>query len=180
MPRPEVSIRPKDRLIMIADKVEQTLQQQKHDDHQWEDAIDNPYQAPPSSYASRLFKFIPLPSPPSSPAEDSDEDQPAPRAIRVRIGRGGRRLVDRRLGKAPAVLGYARRQRPVDSDEDMEGIPSEDDEEDRRRLEAQWRFDTDDGPAIGPQGSEEQCRMLVDDYDAKYVISFLQNFGQVR
>ena len=45
-------------------------------------------------------------------------------------------------------------------------------EEENRRLLERWRFDSDDGPAAGPEGAEEQDRELVDDYDAKHVLSF--------
>jgi len=42
----------------------------------------------------------------------------------------------------------------------------EDEERDRRARE-RWRFDVDDCPAAGPEGSDEQDRVLVDDYDPK-------------
>lgn len=37
----------------------------------------------------------------------------------------------------------------------------------RRRLSERWKYDADDMPAVGPQGSDEQDRVLVDDYDSK-------------
>lgn len=43
----------------------------------------------------------------------------------------------------------------------------------RRRLEEQWKFDADDMPSVGPEGSDEQDRVLVDDYELKYVGHFL-------
>ena len=45
-------------------------------------------------------------------------------------------------------------------------------EEENLRLLERWRFDSDDGPAAGPEGAEEQDRELVDDYDTKCVFCF--------
>lgn len=41
------------------------------------------------------------------------------------------------------------------------------------RLSERWKFDDDDGPAVGPDGSEEQDRVLVDDYEPKYLRHFV-------
>jgi enhancer of polycomb-like protein len=49
----------------------------------------------------------------------------------------------------------------MDVDEDAEG-------ERRRQLEERWKFDADDAPPVGPDGSEEQDRTLIDDYDTTY------------
>jgi len=38
-----------------------------------------------------------------------------------------------------------------------------------RRLQERWLFDQDDGPAVAPEGVEEQDHMLVDDYDPRYL-----------
>jgi enhancer of polycomb-like protein len=40
-------------------------------------------------------------------------------------------------------------------------------DENRSRLVERWRFDMDDSPAIGPEGLEEQDRVLVNDYDER-------------
>lgn len=53
----------------------------------------------------------------------------------------------------------------------MDVDQQDEDSEADRRLNEKWRFDADDGPSYGPTGSEEQDRVLVDDYDVKYVIS---------
>ena len=42
------------------------------------------------------------------------------------------------------------------------------DEECAQRLTEWWKFDADDGPAIGPHGSEEQDPVLVDDFDSEF------------
>lgn len=58
-----------------------------------------------------------------------------------------------------------------DDDEDaMEVDDVESHEEADRRLSERWRFDADDGPPYGPNGAEEQDRVLVDDFDSKYVL----------
>jgi len=49
--------------------------------------------------------------------------------------------------------------------DDME--VDEEETESSRRVMERWRFDMDDVPSIGPQGVDEQDRILVDDYDPK-------------
>jgi len=39
------------------------------------------------------------------------------------------------------------------------------DDDSGSRLEERWKFDLDDGPAIGSHGADEEHRILVDDYD---------------
>ena len=141
-------------------------------------AIQNPYQASPIPYASRLFKYIPSPDAPFRPSSNSDttddnppSHSPVPRmvrAVRLRYGRGGRIHLDRR-NAIPPTLATARLPRstlfevdkPMDVDEDQEG-------ERRRQMEERWKFDSDDAPPLGPDGFEEQGRTLIDDYETMY------------
>jgi len=51
----------------------------------------------------------------------------------------------------------------------MDTIVSEEDEETPTRLRERWRFDQDDEPTVGPEGADEQDRVLIDDYDPKYL-----------
>lgn len=53
-------------------------------------------------------------------------------------------------------------------DEPMD-VDAENPEEDeiRKRLVERWKFDMDDSPAMGPEGSEEHDRVLLDDYDGR-------------
>ena len=140
--------------------------------------IQNPYQATPVPYASKLFKYIPPPDVSSRPPTNSDttwDDPPSPppaprmaRAVRLRCGRGGRIHLDRR-NAIPLRLATTNLPRstlfdvdkPMDVDEDQEG-------ERRRQLEERWKFDSDDAPLVGPDGSEEQDRTLIDDYETMY------------
>lgn len=46
---------------------------------------------------------------------------------------------------------------------------SDEDEETTARLRERWRFDQDDEPTVGPEGADEQDRVLIDDYDPKYL-----------
>jgi len=52
---------------------------------------------------------------------------------------------------------------PMDRNDEDEGS------ERRRRIEEQWKYDQDDMPAVGPQGQDERDRVLVDEYQTKYV-----------
>jgi enhancer of polycomb-like protein len=52
------------------------------------------------------------------------------------------------------------------------------DDEDMRRLEERWKFDSDDGPGRGPYGADEHDRILVDNYECKRA-SFLAKAAQM-
>ena len=52
------------------------------------------------------------------------------------------------------------------------------DEEMARRLQERWRFDQDDDPKVAPEGAEEQDRMLVDDYDPRYLRHMMTLFTE--
>ena len=90
------------------------------------------------------------------------------RAVRLRYGRGGRVHLDRRNAIPPrfATTKLPRStlfdvDEPMDVGEDQEG-------ERKKQLEERWRFDSDDAPPVGPDGSEEQDRTLIDDYETMY------------
>ncbi|TFK31904.1 enhancer of polycomb-like-domain-containing protein [Crucibulum laeve] len=174
-PRVEVAIRPSERVAAIKLQINTALARQKDLDHQWEDQIDNTYQPAPIPHTSRLFKYVPPPNLSTCLDSDESDDYPPPaRAVRVRLGRGGRRMVDRReFGAVPIVPTKRRRLMPgvgsgeedkMDTDEEN----SDEREERRRRMQERWRFDMDDEPAVGPQGADEHDRVLIDDYDSKY------------
>jgi len=184
-------MRPKERLQIIRDQVDASLARQKDLDHHWEDQVDvrlvsafnlymlitspqNPYQSLPVPYASKLFKYIPPPSTPSWPSSSSDktddDSSPSPqpptaRAVRIRQARLGRVYLDRYdavprpISKLPRSSLFALEENEeMDVDEDSEEL------ERRRRLEEIWKYDMDDSPSVGPEGVDEQDRVLVDDY----------------
>ena len=195
--RLEPVIRPKDRVALIREQIESTLERQKAD-HHWEDLVDvswrsylprrhlmllqNPYQPPLVPYASRLFKYIPPPDapiwPPSISQKDGGSSPPTTpfrsRAVRMRYGRGGRVFLDRR-DNVPLLSRRLPRSSLFALDEVGDPSLTEDVEERERekRTGERWKFDTDDTPPIGPDGAEEHDRQLVDDYDASYVFFFL-------
>ncbi|GLB37128.1 putative enhancer of polycomb-like protein [Lyophyllum shimeji] len=165
--RPDViAMRPAARVALIKEAVEARLNLQKEQDHHWEDQVDNPYQPLPVSYPSRLFKYIPvnfLAS--SSDNRQNPESERVPRAVRTRRGRGGRLLVDRR-DCAPRPIVSTRPSSSLQTEADDVELKAEDAER-KRRLEERWRFDADDIPPLGPDGPEEQNRVIVDDYSPK-------------
>ncbi|PSR71467.1 hypothetical protein PHLCEN_2v12734 [Hermanssonia centrifuga] len=154
-------MKPKERLTLIQNQVDQELASRKEKDHHWDDLLDNPYQPSPVPYSSRLFKVISS-SPPSLPLESQDRERSREyRACRLRIGRGGRRLLDRRvLGTRPAPS----QTMAKDSDDERSS-----DYESSRKLAERWRFDDDDEPAVGVGGPEEHDRKLFDDYAVRYL-----------
>ncbi|KAJ7880322.1 enhancer of polycomb-like-domain-containing protein [Mycena olivaceomarginata] len=166
--RLEPAMKPQARAAMIQSKIDIELTRQK--DHHWEDGINNTYQQPAIPYTSRLFKYVPpavTPLWPSSTSSMSDDEPAVQRAVRVRVGRGGRIMLDRRRPPT-ASASIVKRSRSA-----LFGPPPSDDDEmdveDTNRLKERWRFDSDDTPAVGPDGPDEQDRVLTDEYDPKYL-----------
>ncbi|CAL1709115.1 unnamed protein product [Somion occarium] len=155
----EPIMHPRARHELIQKQIESEMAKRKEKDHHWEDALDNPYQNTPTSFPSRLFKFIQASRP--SPTLDASASTPPTspsrqRAARLRFGRGGRILLDRRL-PTPRLLLSSNPEEQAESKEDI------------RRLRERWRFDDDDAPAVGPEGPDEQDRKLVDDFSTPYL-----------
>jgi enhancer of polycomb-like protein len=76
-------------------------------------------------------------------------------------------LVDRRHAVTRPIVPAKRSAllSPESSSDDME--VDQEEAETTKRLIERWKFDTDDVPAVGPEGADEQDRVLVDDYDSK-------------
>ncbi|KAE9405736.1 hypothetical protein BT96DRAFT_316208 [Gymnopus androsaceus JB14] len=175
-------LRPRDRLALYQSKIDALLQDYKEKDQSWDDHVDSGYVPTLQPYSSRLFKYI---NPPkclkrSSPDSESDVNPPvSKRPVRVRCGRGGRMFIDRRL---PAShTNFAQRRRILtsdDEDDSMDVDQTVEDPEADRRLSERWRFDSDDNPPNGPSGSEEQDRVLVDDFDVKYMSRVVGLLGE--
>jgi len=188
--RSEPVVRPRDRIALIRDQVETTLERQKAIDHHWEDMVDvskcvgihilskltrllqNAYQPLVVPYPSKLFKFIPPLETPVWPMSIPDKTSPPlttrrPRAVRMRYGRGGRLFLDCRDATPQRLARQLSRSSLFDLGEEDKTTLNEDVEEaeSQRRLEERWKFDIDDMPPVGPDGAEEHDRQLVDDYD---------------
>ncbi|KAI0315040.1 enhancer of polycomb-like-domain-containing protein [Amylostereum chailletii] len=164
-------VKPEDRLATIISRVEQSLSSVRERDSCWDDLVDNSYQAQPAAFSQKAFKFIlpgqPTTSRPCSQVHD-DEVPRIPRAIRTRRGRGGVLRVDRRgftprTSRVDGPCFYSRR--PLDHG----GENFEEEQEHDWRLRDRWMFDEDDPPPVGPDGPDEQDRVLVDERDPKYL-----------
>lgn len=127
------------------------------------------------AYSRRLFKYLTPPKSPSSDLESPNEESSrteAPRALRIRAGRGGRILVDRRQ-EPPAIFAKALAfQFPAVGITPSATFPpaltDDSAEQDRlERLAERWKFDSDDMPDSYPDGFEEADRILIDDYEPK-------------
>lgn len=99
--------------------------------------------------------------------------------MRLRVGRGGRKMLDRRdIGLRTE---FTKRQKLNPSPDNSKAMNMGEEEEDegeeklerQRQIEEQWKYDQDDMPAVGPQGQDEQDRILVDEYQTKLVGFFL-------
>ena len=112
----------------------------------------------PVPFPERQFKFVPSPSSEATPffhpGTRSDADAIS-RAVRTRRGRGGVLRVDRRTHRLrPTHLQFFdSRSTSGDKDDNLERD---------QRLRERWMFDEDDGPAYGPDGTDEQDRVLVE------------------
>lgn len=125
---------------------------------------------PYTPYSSKLFKFIPPSSAPSSDGSDKtadsdDERANAQRALRIRYARNNTLRFDRSSNAKPLVLKLPRSS--------LFAKPEEDDESEEERWSAdrlardreRWRSDADDEPQS--LTAEDDCRVLVDDADTK-------------
>ncbi|KAH7923575.1 hypothetical protein BV22DRAFT_1015104 [Leucogyrophana mollusca] len=172
----EIAIRPKERLSMISAAMDRDLLRKKERDHGYEDVTENAYQRPAFPTHRRLWKAIhssrTSASPPLDEEGDMDSDSHV-RYLRLRHTRTGGAAVDRRDAFLQR-LGIRVDDATVPQRRDaftrrLEELVTDEDEEHRSRLRERWKFDQDDDPVIAPEGSEEQDRLLVDDYDTKYL-----------
>ncbi|KAI6018157.1 enhancer of polycomb-like-domain-containing protein [Pisolithus microcarpus] len=175
----EAIIRPKKRLAQINADMERDLARRKERDHGYEDVVESAYQRPSLPYSRRHWKSVSSSSratPSRSRDDDVGEDAKPEhiRYLRYRLTRLGGVMLDRRdafmqrMGISDDDGALLRRRRafgrPLDSlFDDVQ------DEEMKCRLRERWRFDQDDDPAVAPEGPEEQDRVLIDDYEPKYL-----------
>lgn len=166
--------RPKEILAAITSQVEQHMQQCKERDSKWEDVSDvspsltvavrqvlisvnqYPYQPSSAPYGCRLFREIPPRTVPAALVLEDDDVPTFKYSVRLRTMRGGRVGLDRRATNfrlKPATFG--------NDDEAKERA---------RRLEERFRFDDDEGLAVGATGKDEQDRRLIDDFQTRYAI----------
>ncbi|KAL5512537.1 hypothetical protein ACEPAG_3190 [Sanghuangporus baumii] len=175
---PEPQIRPRDRHASIQSTMEIIVKRMKEADHGWDDQIDSSYQQPPISLPDRHFR-------PMSEDSNSSSDAAAPGrprqplCLRLRRGRGGRMLIDRRRSRLQSEEeAFAMSRRSLDAirhaDEARKGprnfeAPELKErllEEDRlSRLMGRWRFDT----SSESTGTDEEDRVLFDDYNPKHL-----------
>jgi enhancer of polycomb-like protein len=170
----EASIRPKERLSLINAAIERDLASQKERDHGYEDVVENPYQRPTFSFPRRHWKAIFSSSRSSTPSPNvADEEPECVRYVRHRVTRLGNATIDRRNAfiQRYGIHGddstFTRRRQAFARR--MDTVIPDDDEEMSARLRERWRFDQDDEPTVGPEGVDEQDRILIDDYDPKYL-----------
>ncbi|CAA7267434.1 unnamed protein product [Cyclocybe aegerita] len=140
-PVKKLEVVPKERLAMIREQIKSQLARQKDIDHHWDDQIDNPYQTHPAPYACRLFKYIPPPGAPAWPLSSSDKTN---------------------KDSTPPSLPPPHQSHAAHMCYGRGGSR-------QQHLEERWKYDLDDVPPVGPEGADEQDRILVDDYGVKYL-----------
>ncbi|VDC03110.1 unnamed protein product [Peniophora sp. CBMAI 1063] len=162
----ESVMRPKERQAMIQRTIDSELAKQKARDVSWEESIDNAYLPPPTTTGQRAFKFVM-----EEPGVAPEASMPSYRATRSRRGRGGILRFDRRSHRTKPLEEQDFLARPREEPQEFTIDFSDTDEraERARRLRSQWLFDADDEPALGPDGQDEQDRVLVDEYGATHM-----------
>ncbi|KAJ7058050.1 hypothetical protein C8F01DRAFT_1149307 [Mycena amicta] len=152
------AIRPSERSAEIQQDVARRMQQEAEilKRRACVDLTDDPYLP---GYVPRADKMWVDVAPKTARARES-------RPLRVRVGRGGRRFVDRRSSSDPYILPLRSHRTHVDDDDS-----SDFDEEATRRLRSQWRFDSDTAWTGPPQ---EEGRELVDEFDPGYLVQRLK------
>ncbi|TDL21907.1 hypothetical protein BD410DRAFT_840292 [Rickenella mellea] len=162
----EPHLRPRERINMIQNMIEDYLKRQKERDHHWEDGVDNPYQTRSVPFTERLFKEI---SPLATSAAALAPSQPladrvirAPRHFRLWVGRGGRMHLDRRLHVAPSthVLDNYIRAEPL-FPKRLDGLDKAELDEHAARVSERWKFDPDTVMANGDVGTDKEDRILL-------------------
>lgn len=164
---------------MIQNMIDEALRRQKERDHHWDDMLDvcppfvcllhclkatlqNPYQPVPIPWTEQLFKTVPI----SAPAKESRR---LARPMRLRVGRGGRLHIDRRSEVPPsryALEHYLRHRAVFPARED--GLEKVEADERAWRIADRWKFDSD-SPAAIDSAFEDYDRVLLDDFQPKYV-----------
>ncbi|KAF7320941.1 Enhancer of polycomb-like protein [Mycena chlorophos] len=149
------TIQPSDRCAEIQQDVARKVQQEAEilKRRGWVDLTDDPFQPAVVPRAEKLFVDV---------APKSHSAFRESRPLRVRLGRGGRRFIDRRSSSHPYLLPLRSHRTHVDGGDALDF-----DEEATRRLRSQWRFDAD-SPWTGPP--EEEARELVDEFDTGYIM----------
>ncbi|KAG6808482.1 hypothetical protein H0H92_004002 [Tricholoma furcatifolium] len=100
------------------------------------------------------------------------EGRRQPRAIRRSV------MVDRQDSRPRHILSTGRSSLFASNNDDVVMADTED--EDRtNRAAARWRFDDDDSPATGPESSDEQNRILFDDYSPRLLSHMMTFMGEI-
>jgi enhancer of polycomb-like protein len=190
VPPIETFVRPRERYLQVQAQIEKELAGAKLREKDWEDVIDvgrplrytvshsdadrgqRPYQPRPVPYGERLFKYLHGSSNSKNVIPDQHgQRERQPVALRLRFGRGGRMHLDRRRPSLPPARQLPALTFEESEDEDMDDATRArldvEIEESRQRQQERWKFDEDDGPAVGPFGSEEHDRVLYDDYQPR-------------
>lgn len=120
--------------------------------------------------AARLFKAIPPTVVPTFHPSSLVVDPPAraPRHLRLRVGRGGRWHLDRRLHSTSprsAKEDYLRREPRFP--QNFEGLDQAEMEERSWRISQRWKYDLDTPLTDSDGGVEEEDRTLVDDFNPR-------------
>ncbi|KAJ7746571.1 enhancer of polycomb-like-domain-containing protein [Mycena metata] len=156
---PNPAMMPSERFASIQRKIADTMEARAPSENQ-EDVVDDPYQQPLLPRSEEMWVDVPPPSPTDAFVPDEEVMRGGFRAVRLRVGRGGRRLLDRRSNSHP-YLAELRKQRQHADDDGP-------DEEATRRLQSQWRFDADH--SFDP--SEEEDPEPIE-YDQRYQVGRL-------
>ncbi|KZS93199.1 hypothetical protein SISNIDRAFT_486115 [Sistotremastrum niveocremeum HHB9708] len=164
----EQRIWPKEKAQKIQAAITDELLKHKEKNIGWEDVVDMPYQPPYAPPPDRLYIRL--------PATESHANKERPvrssRSVRMRMGRGGRIHLDRRIHitrpnrqpLAPVSL-----YRHLDSRPSGEGIESQELEERAMRMNERWKYDPDGPLNASSAHPEDEDRLMLDDFAPRYL-----------
>ncbi|KAF8161887.1 hypothetical protein BJ912DRAFT_1099566 [Pholiota molesta] len=163
-------VRPKEKAQQIREAIKSALSRQKDLDHHWEGSCRQPLPNASHVLCIRTLQVYP---PHTAPfLLGLVVDCPPARAVSMRVDWSRRRrilldAVSRRITpKLPRSSLFGLPENDEDKNMDVDD-PAE--AERLKRLEEQWKYDADDVPPVGPEGADEQSRMLVGHYDPNYL-----------
>ncbi|KAJ7443033.1 hypothetical protein B0H11DRAFT_2093182 [Mycena galericulata] len=153
------TILPSERCAAIQQEIMESMQKESElvKSNNQVDLTDNPYQPFLTPRAEKMWVDV-LPLFPA-PRPHEQVVWRGSRSVRMRIGRGGRRFLDRRNSSHPYLAELRNHRRHANG--------GDSDEETARRLQEQWRFDADCSLFRPP---EEENREPTDEFDSRYLV----------
>ena len=180
----EPYVRPRERAAIIQHGIEDHLRRQKERDYHWDDLLDVSMttvryvrvdhcafrilsKLGPVPWNEQLFKALPA----SGVSSVIDSATRSGRPLRLRVGRGGRLHVDRKASvpQSRYAFEYYLHHKPAFAHR-YDGYTRSELDERAWRMADRWKFDSDITTLSNTDGTDDEDRVLFDDFQPKYVV----------